>query len=92
MGIEEGVRAFLVNAPASAVEAIELPELEISEDLDGDFDYIHSFSITQAEMDETFPKLKPHLRVSGMLWLPWPRGRKLGSGSLRNARPSLRLG
>lgn len=79
MGIKEGMRAFFVNAPALALKAIELPELAVSEDLDGDFDYIHFFSITRAEVDETLPKLKPHLRASGMLWLSWPKGRKLGS-------------
>jgi hypothetical protein len=76
MGVKEGASAFLVNAPAAALEAIDLPELEVSENLDGDdFDYIHFFSITQAEMDETFPKLKARLKASGMLWLSWPKAR-----------------
>jgi hypothetical protein len=79
MGIREGVRAYFVNAPSSALAAIELPELEVSEELEGDFDYIHFFSLTQAEMDETFPKLKSHLKPSGTLWLSWPKGKRLGS-------------
>lgn len=79
MGIKEGARTFLVNAPASAVEAIELPEVEVSEHLHGNFDYIHLFCVTRAEMDETLPKLKRHLKPSGSLWLSWPKGRKLGS-------------
>ncbi len=79
MGVKEGARAIFMNAPALVLKAIELPELAVSEDLDGNFDYIHLFSITQAEMDETVPKLKPHLGASGMLWLSWPKGRKLGS-------------
>jgi hypothetical protein len=70
---------FFVNAPTLTLKAIELPELEVSKSLDGDFDYIHFFSVTQAEVDETFPKLKPHLRASGMLWLSWPKARKSGS-------------
>ena len=79
MGIKESMRAYFVNAPALALKAIGLPELAVSEDLDGDFDHIHFFSITQAEMDETLPKLKAHLRASGMLWMSWPKGGKLGS-------------
>jgi hypothetical protein len=79
MGVRDGVRAFLVNAPAAALQAMELPELEVAERLDGEFDYIHFFVITQAEMDGTFPKLKPHLKESGMLWLSWPKGRRLQS-------------
>ncbi|WGW12000.1 hypothetical protein LWF01_18250 [Saxibacter everestensis] len=79
MGVKEGVRTFFVNAPALALDAIELPELEISENLVGDFDYIHLFSMTRAEMNQTFPLLKLYLKPSGMLWLSWPKSRKLGS-------------
>jgi len=79
MGIKEGARALFVNVPALALKAIELPELEVTEGLDGDFDYIHFFCITQAEMNATFPKLKAHLRASGMLWLSWPKARNLDS-------------
>lgn len=69
MGIKEGARAFFVNAPDAILEAMELPQLEISDSLSGDLDYIHLFSITRAEMDEGFPKLKLYLKPSGMLWL-----------------------
>ena len=79
MGIKEGALAHFVNAPASALKAIELPELQVSDDLEGEFDYIHFFSVTQSEMHNTFPRLKLHLKPSGMLWLSWPKGRKLGS-------------
>ncbi|WP_241989355.1 hypothetical protein [Cryobacterium serini] len=80
MGIKEGALAHFVNAPASTLKAIGLPELEVSEDLEGDFDYIHFFSVTQSEMHDIFPTLKLHLKPSGMLWLSWPKARKLGSG------------
>ena len=30
-------------------------------------------------MDDSFPKLKRHLKPTGMLWLSWPRGKKLGT-------------
>lgn len=79
MGIAEGVRAHFVNIPPAALAAIELPELEVGEELEGDFDYIHFFTVTRAEMDETFPKLMSHLKPSGTLWLSWPKGKRLGS-------------
>ena len=79
MGIKPGTLAFFVNAPETAQKAIELPELQVSEKLDGEFDYIHLFLISQSEMDETFPKLKPHLKPGGMMWVSWPKGKKLGS-------------
>jgi hypothetical protein len=79
MGVKEGVRAFFVNAPDSALTAMDLPALAISKARRGTFDYIHLFCVTQAEMDVAFPKLKAYLRASGMLWLSWPKARKLGS-------------
>lgn len=79
MGIKPGTRAFFVNSPEAAQKALELPDLEVGETLEGDFDYIHLFLITQSEMDETFPRLKPHLRPGGMLWVSWPKGKKRGS-------------
>lgn len=79
MGIKEGMRAFFVDAPRSALEALDIPSLEIASGLDGDFDYIHFFAITQAGMDELFPRLKSHLKPSGMLWVSWPKGKQAGT-------------
>lgn len=79
MGIKEGTRAFFVNAPESALKAIMLPSLDVSAALEGDFGYIHLFTASQAEMDDMFPKLKAHLGATGMLWVSWPKGRKLGT-------------
>ena len=77
MGIKAGMRAFFVNAPESALEAIHLPNLTIDSELQGAFDYLHFFTITQAEMDDRFPQLKRHLTPTGMLWVSWPKRRKL---------------
>jgi hypothetical protein len=79
MGIKAGSRVFFDHAPEGALEAIELPALEVSSRLEGDFDYIHSFCLTQAEMSSRFPMLKRHLGPAGMLWLSWPKARKLGT-------------
>ena len=79
MGIKPGTRALFVNAPESALKVMMLPSLEVSATLDGDFDYIHFFAVTQTEMDDMFPKLKAHLRATGMLWVSWPKSRKLGT-------------
>ncbi|HEX5940773.1 MAG TPA: hypothetical protein VFY66_00785 [Anaerolineales bacterium] len=79
MGIQEGARAFLVNAPAEAVEAIDTSRLELAARLTGKFDYIHLFTKSQEEFNETFPRLKTHLKPTGMLWVSWPKNRKLGT-------------
>lgn len=77
LGIKEGSRAIFVDAPEEAVESIDPPPLEIAKTLTGDFDYIHFFVKTSATFSEQFPKLKTHLKPTGMLWVSWPKGGKL---------------
>ena len=79
MGIREGTRAIFVNAPEAARATIAPPDLDVASELTGEFDYIHLFARTRAELDDTFPKLKARLKPTGMLWVSWPKGRKLGT-------------
>ena len=79
MGVKEGMRALLLHAPESAFNAIKLPSLDVGVALQGEFDYLHFFTKTQVEMNALFPKLKRHLKPTGMLWLSWPKGKKLGT-------------
>ena len=79
MGIKEGARAILVNAPVEAAKAIDTSELDLVKRLTGTFDYIHFFTKSQEEFNERFPRLKAHLKPSGMLWVSWPKNRKLGT-------------
>ena len=79
MGVKPGARAHFVGAPAVALSAMELPDLDVVDELEGGFDYIHYFAVTQEDMRRTFPTLKPHLQAAGMLWLSWPKGGRLGS-------------
>ena len=58
IGIKEEMRAFFLNAPESALNAIDLPGLVVGSELKGEFDYLHFFTKTQAEMNDSFPKLK----------------------------------
>ncbi|GAB3270036.1 DUF3052 family protein [Larkinella harenae] len=77
MGIKPGTRAVFINAPADALEAMELPVLEQETILRGDFDYLHLFARTQALLHESFPALKKYLKPNGMLWVSWPKARQL---------------
>jgi hypothetical protein len=79
MGIKPGTRTFFVNAPESALAAIELPDLDLGTTIDGEFGYIHLFVTSQTEMEEQFPRLKSHLHPAGTLWVSWPKGRQLGT-------------
>ncbi len=79
MGIKEGVRAIFVGAPETALKAIEPPDLDVALGLAGRFDYIHLFAKSQEDLDDAFPELKAHLEPTGMLWVSWPKNRKLGT-------------
>lgn len=79
MGIKPGVRAIFINAPVEAIEAIELPSLDLEKNLSGVFDYIHLFASSQTELHETFPPLKAHLKPTGMLWVSWPKAGQQGT-------------
>ena len=77
MGIKENSRVLFVNAPGDAINGMKLPEIDIAKRLTGEFDYIHLFIKSQSEYKDKFPKLKSHLKLSGMLWVSWPKARQL---------------
>jgi hypothetical protein len=77
LGLKEGVRAIFVNAPASAIESIDPPTLELETELTGQFDYIHFFAASQDEFNGMFPRLKTHLKPTGKLWVSWPKDGQL---------------
>jgi hypothetical protein len=79
MGLQDGMRAFLVNAPKAAQDVIDREQLKIAKTLRGAFDYIHFFTKSQAEFKRRFPRLKKHLKPDGMLWVSWPKNGKLGT-------------
>ena len=77
MGIKEGMRAIFINVPTEAMEAIELPSLEIASELTSTFDYIHLFSKNQKALKKHFPEIKNYLKANGMLWVSWPKNGQL---------------
>lgn len=77
MGIKENSRVLFINAPSDAIEGMKLPEIDIAKRLTGEFDYIHLFVKTQLEYKTKFPKIKPHLKLNGMVWISWPKGGQL---------------
>lgn len=90
MGVKENSKTVFVNAEKEALENINLPTLDIQEKLEVELDYIHLFVKTQTEFIYYFPKLKPLLKINGMLWVSWPKGRKLGTDL--NIKSVIKLG
>src|SRR5687768_10944536 len=90
MGVKAESRTYFQSAPDDALNAIELPALSISKRLSGNFDYIHFFALSQAEMIKRLPALKKHLHPQGMLWLSWPKNKQLGTDL--NIKEVIRIG
>ena len=79
MRVRAGSRAFFHGASEMALAALELPALDVSAELLGEFDYLHLFATTQAALGATSPELARHLKPTGMFWVSWPKGRQLGT-------------
>jgi len=90
MGVKEHSKAFFKNASNEILHDMDLPALEVSSELHGEFDYIHLFTKSQIEFIEFFPELKSHLKPSGMFWVSWPKGSKLGTDL--NIKTVIKLG
>jgi len=90
MGIKEGSKTYFKNAPSDAIEAINLPNIDLEQKLSEQFDYLHLFVKSQSEFINHFPKLKEHLKENGMLWVSWPKGGKLGTDL--NIKTVIKLG
>ena len=76
LGIRSGMRARLIDVPRTLVAELEQPGLERGDDA---FDYIHLFVTEQAQLDHALPGLRRQLAGDGMLWVSWPKGRRLGT-------------
>lgn len=73
------MRVIFINAPAEVIKTIDPPNPKLASTLRGDFDYIHFFVNTQAAFHRKFPKLKAHLKPTGMLWVSWPKAGQQGT-------------
>lgn len=75
LGIKSGFRICLINTPSGYSAALTgLPEnVQINDQLSGDFDLIQVFSGATDEVAEIFPSLKKHIKSRGMIWISWPK-------------------
>lgn len=81
MGLTDGMRTYVRDAPHDVLESMGLPRLDVATSLSGDFDYLHLFVDTRQKLGSALPKLAGHLAPTGMLWVSWPK-RRAGGGDL----------
>src|SRR5215217_5878451 len=76
MKLRPGQRAAIIGAPEGYIDSLRpLPEqIELSQQLDGTFDWVQIFVKNQAQAAELFPKVIQALKPDSMLWVSFPKG------------------
>ncbi len=76
LGIKEGYSVLLVNEPKHYLTLFEdMPEVNyVLSPSEENVDFIHLFSTSKATFEKQSLKLKPALKMTGMLWVSWPKG------------------
>ena len=74
--LKPGQRAAIIGAPGGYMDSLRpLPEhVELSQRLDGTFDWVQIFVKNQAEIAQLFPKVLQSLKPESMLWVSFPKG------------------
>jgi len=74
--LKSGQRAAILHAPDGYVDSLRpLPEqVDLSDRLEGAFDWVQLFVTTQAELERRLPQVLPALKPASMLWITFPKG------------------
>ena len=75
LGVKEGFRIGLVNAPASFLEDLgKLPaEANVVSRLSGSLDFVALFVDSERHLRKKFRLLAAKLKANGMIWVAWPK-------------------
>jgi hypothetical protein len=75
LGIKEGSRIALINAPSDFESTLEqLPAgVEFVKRLTKGLDIILFFVLTERALSRDFAKLAARLTANGMIWIAWPK-------------------
>jgi len=76
LGIKEGNSVLLINEPSHYILLFEdMPEVNyVSKPTEQSIDFIHLFCILKADFEKQSLQIKPALKMTGMLWVSWPKG------------------
>lgn len=74
LGIEEGSRIALINAPKDFARELELPDkAQIVTRVTKPLDIALLFVLTERALLRDFDKLAKKLATNGMIWVAWPK-------------------
>ena len=71
LGLKDGMFTLFVNTPENYIDLLgKLPDVVKGKE---QLDFIHYFTRSQEAIREDFPDLKTKLKLTGMLWISWPK-------------------
>jgi DUF3052 family protein len=75
LGIKEGCRLFVLNAPKNYLDLVApLPEgVQVVPRIDGQTDTVHIFSTKRTELANALRGALKHLRQDASIWVSWPK-------------------
>ena len=75
LGIREGTKLFLANAPKEYLKLVSpLPEgVKIASHMSGDTDVVHIFATKEDHLTKTLRASLAKLKQDGMIWVSWPK-------------------
>lgn len=73
LGIKEGFKIRIVNAPPGFEQQLELPEGVTSGESNKPLDFVLLFTQSQRTLEKEFSRYAATLTPAGMLWISWPK-------------------
>jgi len=73
MKLKPGLKAAIINVPEKYLDELK-HDTEMSQGLNGKFDWIQIFVKNKAEVDALAPKAAKTLKPQTMLWISFPKG------------------
>jgi hypothetical protein len=74
--LKSGLRAAIIGAPEGYIDSLRpvAEQADLSQRLDGTFDWVQIFVKTQAEVAQLFPQVVQALKPESTLWVSFPKG------------------
>ena len=75
LGIKEGSRMFLLNAPENYLDLVApLPAgVQVAAQITSHTDIVHTFSTKKEELSQALHTCLKRMRPDGMIWVSWPK-------------------
>jgi Protein of unknown function (DUF3052) len=75
LGIKDGLRLFLIDAPSEVVAELKpsLEKCKLARDAKTPLDFAMLFTKSAASLKKEFTPLTKNLASAGMIWISWPK-------------------